>query len=149
MALDDRQKKAAFEHIMCGKTKVDAYKAAYDVPPDITPKQLADRATRVFSGKAINEEIERLKVLAREAEIITRDELLRDLVEVYKVAKENCYVVTTDGDGKEIKVLVPKAADVFAKLVDRISLIIGANAPEKVQNVVNFEFDEGFDKYAH
>ena len=139
MALDDRQKKAAFEHIMCGKSKVDAYRAAYDVPPDITPKQLADRATRVFSGKAIGEEIERLKVLARESEIITRDELLRDLVEVYKVAKENCYVVTTDGDGKEIKVLVPKAADVFAKLVDRISLIIGANAPEKVEKSVSVD----------
>ena len=147
MALDDRQKKAAFEHIMCGKSKVDAYRADYDVPPDITPKQLADRATRVFSGKAIGEEIERLKVLAREAEIITRDELLRDLVEVYKVAKENCYVVTTDGDGKEIKVLVPKAADVFAKLVDRISLIIGANAPEKVENNINVHIDKELVKY--
>ena len=55
--------------------------------------------------------------------------------------------MTTDGDGKEIKVLVPKAADVFAKLVDRISLIIGANAPEKVENNINVHIDKELVKY--
>ena len=149
MPLTDSQKKAAEEYIMNGKTKVDAYKAAYDVPPDITPKQLADRADKVFSGKAINKEIDRLRDLLAEADVITKKELLQDLVEVYKVAKDNSYQMVEAPDGTTIKVLVPKAADIFAKLADRIANMIGANAPEKVENVVNFEFDEEFDKYAN
>ena len=149
MPLTDSQKKAAEEYIMNGKTKVDAYKAAYDVPPDITPKQLADRADKVFSGKAINEEIDRLRDLLAEADVITKKELLQDLVEVYKVAKDNSYQMVEAPDGTTIKVLVPKAADIFAKLADRIANMIGANAPEKVENVVSFEFEEDFDKYAN
>ena len=149
MPLTDSQKKAAEEYIMNGKTKVDAYKAAYDVPSGLTAKQLADRADKVFSGKAINEEIARLQALYSELEVITKKELLTDLVDVYKVAKENSYQIVEAPDGTTIKVLVPKAADIFAKLADRIANMIGANAPEKVENVVNFEFDEEFDKYAN
>jgi hypothetical protein len=149
MPLTDSQKKAAEEYIMNGKTKVDAYKAAYDVPSGLTAKQIADRADKVFSGKAINEEIARLQSICSELEVISKKELLTDLVDVYKVAKENSYQVVEAPDGSMIKVLVPKAADVFAKLADKIALMIGANAPEKVENVVNFEFDEEFDKYAN
>lgn len=149
MPLTDSQKKAAEEYIMNGKTKVDAYKAAYDVPSGLTAKQIADRADKVFSGKTINEEIDRLRDLLAEADVITKKELLQDLVEVYKVAKDNSYQMVESPDGKPIKVLVPKAADIFAKLADRIANMIGANAPEKVENVVNFEFDEEFDKYAN
>jgi hypothetical protein len=149
MPLTDSQKKAAEEYIMNGKTKVDAYKAAYDVPSGLTAKQIADRADKVFSGKAINEEIARLQSICSELEVISKKELLTDLVDVYKVAKENSYQIVEAPDGTTIKVLVPKAADIFAKLADRIANMIGANAPEKVENVVNFEFDEEFDKYAN
>lgn len=149
MPLTDSQKKAAEEYIMNGKTKVDAYKAAYDVPSGLTAKQIADRADKVFSGKAINKEIDRLRDLLAEADVITKKELLQDLVEVYKVAKDNSYQLVEAPDGTTIKVLVPKAADIFAKLADRIANMIGANAPEKIENVVNFEFDEEFDKYAN
>lgn len=138
----NKHKKVAYEHIINGKSKVDAYKSAYDVPPNLTSKQLADRANRVFSSKAVKAEIDKLIEDCKDSEIITRDDLLNGLKELHDVAKENAYVSTVGDNGETVRVLVPKAAEIYVKVVDRIALMIGADAPKKSENRVSFEFDK-------
>lgn len=145
----ERQSKFAYEVVFGGLSEKEAYLKTYDVPPGATEKQIATRASKVYRGAFVQSEIERFQKECQEHGVITKEELLRDIVEVYKVAKENAYVKTEDADGVVRNVLVPKVADVFAKLADRIALMIGANAPNKNVNSVTFEFGEELDKFAH
>ena len=145
----NKHKKVAYEHIINGKSKVDAYKSAYDVPPNLTSKQLADRANRVFSSKAVKAEIDKLIEDCKDSEIITRDDLLNGLKELHDVAKENAYVSTVGDNGETVRVLVPKAAEIYVKVVDRIALMIGADAPKEIKNDIKFHVDEEMAKYGN
>ena len=147
MAINEKQKKLAYEYVMHSKTKVDAYKTAYEPPSGLTTKQLADRADRAFISKAVQAEIERLRQDNAEAEIITRDDLLLGVNELIEKAQRCMVKVIYNEDGEEEEILIPKYADIYLKAVDRAAKMIGADAPQKVENDVNVHIGDGAVKY--
>lgn len=149
MAMSDKLKKMAYEYVIHGKNKVEAYKAAYEIPSGLTARQICNRADKAFSGKAIQAEIERLREECRNTEIVTRDELLLGLKELIDDTKSCMSRVIHDEDGNEEHIIIPKYAEIYIKAVDRVAKLIGADAPEKVENDINVHIGKELAKYGN
>lgn len=144
--MTESQKKFAYAYTVEGKCRSEAYRSAYPGAVNMTARQVSDKANKVMQSSAVKAEIARLKELYKETEIITRNELLLDIKELIEVAKENSYEKVCE-EGIQKYLLVPKAADIYLKAIDRAAKLIGADEPQKTQNEITVSLDGDIKKY--
>ena len=146
---NSKQKAFAKAYLLDGKSKSEAYRTAYPGTENFTARQIADKADKVFNSKGVQAELRRLKGLAEQSDIITRDMILSELNELISVSKKNAYIELEDKSGPLDVVLNTKAADILIKALDRAAKMIGADAPEQIKSTVTVVMDGEFDKYAN
>lgn len=144
--MTESQKKFAYAYVMDGMSRSEAYRKAYPAAEKLSAKQVSGRADKVMKSPAVLAEIERLRRLCRDAEVITRDELLRDVKELLDAARDGSFEDEVSG-GEVRRVLIPKSADIYLKAIDRAAKLIGAEEPERSQGEIIVHFGDGLERY--
>lgn len=144
--MTEKQKKFAYAYVMDGLCRSEAYRRAYSAD-GLSAAEISRRADKVMQSDRVACEIARLQKICRDAEIISRDELLRNVKELMETARDNSYGVELTADGEERRVIQPRSAEIYIKAIDRAAKLIGADEPEKTQSEVVVKMDEGLKKY--
>lgn len=129
-----------------GMSYTDAFKKLY---PNTTKSEAQIRAAAndMATQQGVAEVIKQYQNENACEEIITRRDLLTKLKKLIDECEKETYSVVVHGE------VVPgfstKNAEVLIKAFDRAAKLIGADAPDKVDNTVTITFDGDFGEYAN
>ena len=133
------------EAYMGGATKSDAYRASHSDAGKLTSRQVSSKAHQfIKEHPRVTAEIERLEAEALDNAVITRDELTRGIVKLYNAALESSL---TNVEGVDYLVS-DKSAKVALAASERLSKLLGYDAPEQTNGKVTVVFEGEAKEYA-
>jgi phage terminase small subunit len=117
MALTNKRHKQFVEEYMSnGMNATQAYLSTY---PKVTEKTASANGSRLLVNAKIKAEIERLQAKTSKSLNITKESLIKDLIEIKELCKTN-----------------PRAIHNSIKAVEVINKMLGFNEPDKVENKI-------------
>ena len=110
--------------IVSGMNQSDAYRSSYNVRPNTKPESVNVSGSQMMADPKISQRVAELRKPVVEAIQLTREWVLKELIENVKMAKSAIPVRTTDGETGEYKQELPAANKALELLGKELGMFV-------------------------